>query len=79
MSNSTASTARNSIEDLKSTVTSSSAESIASFGSALTLRERSKVHGIWTSIKRHAKEHHQGVNAAYATYYGQGGNGGGNL
>ena len=74
MSNSTASTARNSIQDVKPTITSSSSASFASFESAPTLRERSKVHGLWSSIKRHAKEHHEAVNAAYVTYYGLGGN-----
>ncbi|KAK8052711.1 hypothetical protein PG996_012012 [Apiospora saccharicola] len=28
--------------------------------------------GIWSTIKRAAKEHHQSVNAAYSTFYGMG-------
>lgn len=31
---------------------------------------KSKVSAIWGAIKRHAKEHHEGVNAAYSAYYG---------
>ncbi|KAF2728212.1 hypothetical protein EJ04DRAFT_516765 [Polyplosphaeria fusca] len=27
---------------------------------------------VWQSIKKHAKEHHESVNAAYEVYYGQG-------
>jgi hypothetical protein len=26
----------------------------------------------WESVKKAAKDHHEGLNAAYATYYGQG-------
>jgi hypothetical protein len=32
----------------------------------------SKANKLWTSIKRHVKEHHESVNAVYANYYGQG-------
>ncbi|KAK8097663.1 uncharacterized protein PG998_013149 [Apiospora kogelbergensis] len=28
--------------------------------------------GLWSTIKRAAKEHHQSVNAAYSTFYGMG-------
>ncbi|KAK8045540.1 hypothetical protein PG993_005564 [Apiospora rasikravindrae] len=28
--------------------------------------------GIWSTIKRAAKEHHQSVNSAYSTFYGMG-------
>ncbi|KAK7942473.1 uncharacterized protein PG986_011586 [Apiospora aurea] len=28
--------------------------------------------GLWSTIKRAAKEHHQSVNTAYSTFYGMG-------
>jgi hypothetical protein len=65
MSYSTATTPRTSIELAKETITSS-ASVIPSTSSS------SKTRGIWTFIKRYAKEHHDGVNAAFAAYYGQG-------
>ncbi|KAF1830150.1 hypothetical protein BDW02DRAFT_508279 [Decorospora gaudefroyi] len=69
MAASTATTPRTSLEMTKSPVTSSS----ASIGSSQdTLKKPSgKARSLWTSVKRHAKEHHEGMNAAYATYYGQ--------
>ncbi|KAF2821385.1 hypothetical protein CC86DRAFT_103319 [Ophiobolus disseminans] len=67
MSYSSATTPRTSVELAKEAIVSSSS-SISSSSTSAT----SKAHGIWSSIKRHAKEHHQATNAAYATYYGQG-------
>ena len=65
MSYSTATTPRTSIELAKEPVVSSSAYSV---NTATT--SKSKVSAIWVAIKRHAKEHHEGVNAAYSAYYG---------
>ncbi|KAI1843121.1 hypothetical protein JX266_010648 [Neoarthrinium moseri] len=33
---------------------------------------RSSVDKAWSKVKKHAREHHQGVTAAYTTYYGIG-------
>jgi hypothetical protein len=68
MSTSTATTPRTSISDIKAPITSSSSV----YSSDSTLRESSKAKSIWSQIKRHAKEHHESVNAAYVTYYGHG-------
>jgi hypothetical protein len=65
MSYSTTTTPRTSVELTKEAITSSST-SIAAASSP------GKTHGIWTFVKRYAKEHHEATNAAYATYYGQG-------
>lgn len=67
MSYSTATTPRTSVELAKEPVVSSSACSV---NTATTSTSKSKVSTIWGAIKRHAKEHHEGVNAAYAAYYG---------
>lgn len=35
-------------------------------------RGESTARKAWASVKKHAKEHHKSVNAAYSTYYGVG-------
>ncbi|KAF2792796.1 hypothetical protein K505DRAFT_325905 [Melanomma pulvis-pyrius CBS 109.77] len=35
-------------------------------------RGESTTRKAWAAVKKHAKEHHQSVNAAYRTYYGIG-------
>jgi hypothetical protein len=46
--------------------------STASISSQVSAKSPSVTKKIWTSIKQHAKEHHESVNAAYSVYYGQG-------
>jgi hypothetical protein len=65
MSYSTSTTPRTSVELAKDAI-------IMSSSSIKTSSTSSKAHSIWSSIKRHAKEHHEGVNAAFAAHYGQG-------
>lgn len=65
MSYSTATTPRTSIELAKEAIVSSSACSVNT-----ATPSKSKVSAIWGAIKRHAKEHHESVNAAYSVYYG---------
>ncbi|EUC45069.1 hypothetical protein COCMIDRAFT_96438 [Bipolaris oryzae ATCC 44560] len=72
MSTSTTTTPRTSTDKLNSWKSLSSAISVRSSACASTLKEPSKTRSLWNSIKRHTQEHHQSLNAAYATYYGQG-------
>ncbi|CBX97178.1 predicted protein [Plenodomus lingam JN3] len=67
MSASSATTPRTSLDMIK-TPMKSSAESVVS--SNTTLGDTSRASSLWRSVKRHAKEHHDSVNAAYITYYG---------
>lgn len=43
-----------------------------STSAASSSSESSNMSKAWTSFKKAAKEHHEGLNAAYATYYGGG-------
>ncbi|OAL48141.1 hypothetical protein IQ07DRAFT_89916 [Pyrenochaeta sp. DS3sAY3a] len=64
MSASTATTPRTSIDIVKSPSISTS--SLASISSSQTLSNKTK--SVWHAIKRH----HEDLNNAFATYYGQG-------
>ncbi|KAF2030733.1 hypothetical protein EK21DRAFT_64889 [Setomelanomma holmii] len=69
MSLSTSTTPRTSIDlakDSASIITTSTSVSSTSASAS------SKARSVWESIKRHAKEHHESTNAAYALYYSQG-------
>ncbi|KAF2126193.1 hypothetical protein P153DRAFT_87100 [Dothidotthia symphoricarpi CBS 119687] len=68
MSTSVQTTPRSSFEFSKSTVTCST----TSIDSSTSNKTPGLARIFWDSIKRQAKEHHQSVNSAYATYYGQG-------
>ncbi|KAJ6195984.1 hypothetical protein J3E72DRAFT_48536 [Bipolaris maydis] len=68
----TTTTPRTSIDKLNPWKSLSSAISIRSSPCGSTLKEPSKTRSLWNSVKRHTREHHESVNAAYATYYGQG-------
>jgi hypothetical protein len=65
MSLSTATTPRTSVELAKDSHAITTITSTTSTSS-------SKARSIWEAVKRHAKEHHESTNAAYALYYGQG-------
>lgn len=48
---------------------SSQTDSLKSMDSAKSTSSLSKA---WKAVKKHAKEHHESVNGAYASYYGAG-------
>jgi hypothetical protein len=64
------STRGSSFDTTKSLFTSSTA-SLNTDSNSVDKKD-SNVSRVWQAIKKHAKEHHESVNAAYATYYGQG-------
>ena len=49
-----------------------SASSTLSADSQSSTKSASSVSKAWKAVKKHAKEHHESVNGAYATYYGAG-------
>ncbi|KAJ4356482.1 uncharacterized protein N0V89_004516 [Didymosphaeria variabile] len=46
--------------------------SLISSTASASAKPPSKTKQAWEFVKKHAKEHHESVNAAYAVYYGQG-------
>jgi hypothetical protein len=49
-----------------------SASSTLSAHSQSSVKSTSSMNKAWKAVKRHAKEHHESVNGAYAAYYGAG-------
>ncbi|EOA83138.1 hypothetical protein ACJQWK_00302 [Exserohilum turcicum] len=72
MSASTATTPRNSTEELKSCVLLSASASTNAPKPESSLKESSKTRSLWSLIKQRARQHHDSLNVAYAAYYGQG-------
>ncbi|KAF2248547.1 hypothetical protein BU26DRAFT_565931 [Trematosphaeria pertusa] len=64
-------TPRSSLETTKTSFTTSTTSTSTSTASLLP-KPSSKAAQLWSAIKKHAKEHHESVNNAYALYYGQG-------
>lgn len=62
-------TGRSSMETTKTGLTTSTASLLSSTSST---KSPSKAKKVWEKVKKHAKEHHESVNNAYAYYYGQG-------
>ncbi|KAF1917470.1 hypothetical protein BDU57DRAFT_513754 [Ampelomyces quisqualis] len=70
MSLSVSTTPRTSIDLAKEAAITTTSSCSSSFTTASP--PKSKASTIWDSIKRHAKKHHEDVNAAYVAYYGLG-------
>jgi hypothetical protein len=68
MSLSNSTTPRTSLSLVKEPIASCS----SSFTTTSSSTSSSKGKNVWSSIKRHVKEHHDGMNAAYVAYYGGG-------
>ncbi|PSN74697.1 hypothetical protein BS50DRAFT_627978 [Corynespora cassiicola Philippines] len=61
---------RSSFETTKSAMVTSTISDTSSLLSST--KSPSTAKKAWNAVKKHAIEHHKSVNAAYATYYGQG-------
>lgn len=57
---------------LDSKLSAASTLSSTSQASQASQTSTSPLSKAWKSVKKHAKEHHESVNGAYATYYGAG-------
>ncbi|KAF2190621.1 hypothetical protein K469DRAFT_721525 [Zopfia rhizophila CBS 207.26] len=55
-----------------SSSTRPSFESARSTSSVDSAKPESNMNKAWKAVKKHAKEHHESVNAAYGAYYGAG-------
>lgn len=67
------STTRSSIDTFKSGKSTSNDSLIESpITMPAVTKSPSKTRQAWEFVKKHAKEHHESVNAAYAVYYSAG-------
>ena len=69
---STATTPRSSVELAKDALKVDTSSLVSYASHTETSQSSGKLNRAWQTVKRHAREHHESVNAVYALYYGQG-------